>query len=251
MPNESKSIKLLGIKISDLPKQEIIKTVSLFLDAKDPKQIVTVNPEFILEANSDPEFAQVLNSAELSVADGFGLVLMGRLKGLKLNRVAGADLVPEILSSAEEKGLKLAVVNWDEGLSSDEDIIAAVRAGWPKLELAVFQCKRDMELPPAYFDYDPQVTLIALGAPWQDKLGADLKRRSGSLRLVMGVGGSFDFLTDRVKRAPTFWRSLGLEWLWRLSIQPKKRFKRIFKAVVVFPLYFLRRELLSRQKSSK
>jgi len=77
--------------------------------------------------------------------------------------------------------------------------------------------------------------LCNFGAPYQELLLAGLRNQPGTIRVAMGVGGSFDFLTGKVKRAPRWMRAVGLEWLWRLLLQPR-RLKRIWNAVVVFPV---------------
>jgi len=84
---------------------------------------------------------------------------------------------------------------------------------------------------------NPKLLLVNFGAPLQEKFINSQK--NGTIRLAMGVGGSFDFLTGKAKRAPIWMRKAGLEWLWRGVVQPQdrlKRLKRIFKAVIVFPI---------------
>ena len=83
----------------------------------------------------------------------------------------------------------------------------------------------------------PDVLFVALGAPRQEKWIYDNLREIPSVKLAIGVGGAFDFISGNVKRAPKFMRRLGLEWLWRLIIQPW-RVRRIFNAVIVFPILF-------------
>ncbi len=83
--------------------------------------------------------------------------------------------------------------------------------------------------------FSPQVLLVAFGHPRQESWIASHRNDFADLRAVVGVGGTFNFWAGRIKRAPAWMRTIGLEWLWRLSQEPK-RWRRIWNAVVVFPL---------------
>ena len=92
--------------------------------------------------------------------------------------------------------------------------------------------------PQLIFSDTPQVTFIALGAPKQEFV-IDIERKRGSRGVYMGVGGAFDMISGYRRRAPSIMRKIGLEWLWRLTLQPS-RISRIWQAIVVFPLTVLR-----------
>jgi N-acetylglucosaminyldiphosphoundecaprenol N-acetyl-beta-D-mannosaminyltransferase len=200
----------------------------------------------LLAAEHDEVFADVLNQADLAVPDGVGLFWAGLAKGAYLRRWPGADLVVYILERAGALGLRIAILNWQKGLSNDEQIKQVVNKLSRGSRVRVFPVARPGVCPVGYSDFQPQVVLITLGAPWQDLLAARLRDKGGALRLVMGVGGSFDFLTGQTKRAPQLWRSLGMEWLWRLALYPRKRLKRVVSAVILFPWRFIRRDLINR-----
>ena len=241
-----RKIKLMGVNLAVMTRQEIYQIVDHFLLTRRARQIVTPNPEFLLAAEHNEEFANVLNGANLAIPDGFGLVLAGLAKGVRLSRVAGSDLVPYIISKAGEQGLRLAVINWRGGLSQPDQIKAVVNKLALGSRLRIFELERGADLPSEYYAFDPQVVFIALGAPWQDLLAARLRNEGRSLRLVMGVGGSFDFLTGQTKRAPRLFRRLGLEWLYRLLRYPRARTRRVASAVIAFPLRFIIRDFVKK-----
>ena len=240
------TIKILGTKISILTKEQIVDNVLAYLRGSEARQIVTPNPEFLLEALLDEEFAVVLNQADLAVPDGFGLVITAACKAKKLERLSGADLVPIILTASEKNNLKVAIINWSDSLSDEKVITKVFNKKYPKLNFKIWSIDRGDDLKSSFYDWQAEVVLVALGAPWQDILAAKLKANGNGLKLAIGVGGSLDFLTGQVRRAPKLMRAIGLEWLWRLIINPSVRSKRIFNAVIKFPLIFVRHDIINR-----
>lgn len=227
---------LLGVKIDNISKKEIFKKVGYFLFEEKFHQIATINPEFILRAQKDNEFRQLLNSCDLNVADGVGIkfALWRFRKHLKC-RMAGADLMLKIIRLAYQQKKTVFLAASDSGLSTWQETRDAIAKLYPDLIID------GDNIDPKNDNYQIlssscQILLCNFGAPEQE---AFIKRQKNDrIRLAMGVGGSFDFLTGKVKRAPGFWQFLGLEWLWRLILQPK-RWKRIWNAVIIFPINIL------------
>jgi N-acetylglucosaminyldiphosphoundecaprenol N-acetyl-beta-D-mannosaminyltransferase len=233
-----KEYKILGVRIDNLKKRKILERIGSFLDEEKFHQIATVNPEFILEAQNNLCFRTVLNNCALNVADGFGIRLAFWKYGWHLKaRVTGADLMLETLKMAEEKKLKVFLAIRNDGLSSFEEIKKAILENYPtlKIEGAIFEknivcCMLYVTCPVLFCNF---------GAPYQE-IFID-SQKDAKIRLAMGVGGAFDFLTGKVRRAPVFMRKIGLEWLWRIFQSQawefkKKRLKRIWKAVMIFPI---------------
>lgn len=239
---------ILGIKISPLNREEISARWNLFLDSDRPHLVTTPNPEIILAAQKDEEYFYILNQADLAIADGFGLVIAGHLQGQKLTRLTGSDITLELLNKAETEKHSVAILNWNAGLSSAPEIKKALRASWPRLEFEVLDVPREARLTPAELKtletLAPKIVFCSLGAPWQEKLLWRSLPQLKTVRIAIGVGGSFDFITRKAIRAPLIWRKIGVEWLWRLIKQPR-RFKRIWKATVVFGLRVLKESLIN------
>jgi len=242
-----KSIKILGIRVSIIKPAEVLKEIEAFVLGEKRHLITTPNPEFLLESRKDNEFFSILNKASLALPDGMGLKITAWFKGVNLERYTGADLSRDLLSLAETKHWPVAVINWHAGLSNAEDINKALRKKYPQLKFLV----KDERRGDYVFDvsdlknFQPKIIFCALGAPYQEKLLVRLLPKVGA-KVGIGIGGSFDYLTDKAPRAPKFFRGLGLEWLWRLVLAPRKRFRRIYRAVAIFPLVFFKEEVFSR-----
>lgn len=245
---EKDAINILGVNISTLKKKEILEKIEEFFYDGRQRQIVTPNPEFLLEARKDEEFFYILNSADLAVPDGIGLKFAAWLMGKNLFRTAGADLVKDILEIARKENKKVAILNWDKGLSGADDIKKAISKNYSSLKFIVDNISREginsvetlrLKVGASLQEFNPDILFCALGAPWQEKLIFHNLKKWTSVKIAMGVGGSFDYLTGKAARAPLIMRLLGLEWLWRLIRQPK-RWKRIYNAVIVFLWVFLK-----------
>ncbi len=240
---------ILGIKLSELSAPETLNKIEGFLQDDKQHYIVTPNPEIILSAHEDEEFFYILNKADLSLADGFGLKIAGKLLGVKVQRVTGADTTFALLGYAARNNVKIAIINWENGLSTKEEILQAISKKFPGLDATAFDAPRNLELAPSLIkninDLSPQLLFCGLGFPYQEKVIYHNLKKLPSVKVALGIGGSFDFLTGKARRAPSLWRHLGLEWLWRLIIQPK-RYRRIFRATMVFAIKVIRARFINR-----
>jgi N-acetylglucosaminyldiphosphoundecaprenol N-acetyl-beta-D-mannosaminyltransferase len=238
-------IKILGVKINNLNNSELLANIKACLAGDQPHQIATVNPEFLLEARRNDEFLSLLNKLDLRLADGFGLQCSALVKGRLLARHTGADLVIDLLNLANTNDLTIAVINRRDGLSSASDISQALTKSWPSLKFKILEPDLDQVLNSdnELNELSADIIFCALGSPAQEQLLFTILPKS-SAKIGIGVGGSFDYLTGRAKRAPRLMQSLGLEWLWRLMINPRLRIKRIFNAVIKFPFYFILDDLI-------
>lgn len=242
MPNFTQSqadLSVLDVPISALSREKILARISIFLRDAQFHRITTVNPEFLVMADNDPVFKQSLLSADLCVADGIGIVLAGLLQGKRIVRFPGVDLMHEILTIAERDGHTVYLAIKKDGLSSYEEIRTALLQKHPRLLID----GRDVSVQEPWESYQLkarsyQLLFCNFGAPAQELFLEGLRAHPGDVRLAMGVGGSFDFMTGKKKRAPQWLRAIGLEWLWRLILQPS-RFRRIWNALAIFPVKVL------------
>lgn len=250
MPN-FKVAKILGIKIDKLTKKEVFEKVDDFLSSDKQHYIVTLNSEILLKAQKDEEYFHILNNADLSIVDGIGLKLAGLITGNSIKRITGADLTNDILQIAEGKKLKVAVLNWNGGLSKKEDLEKALTEKYLDLKFIVENTERDFanftetESLACLRKFAPDILFVALGAPSQEKFIYHHLNKIPSVKLALGVGGSFDFISGKIKRAPLIFQKLGMEWFWRLAMQPK-RWKRIYNAVIIFPCRFIKWKFINR-----
>jgi len=240
-------IKILGIKVNEFNTQEIRERIDIFLRSNRPRFIATLNPEIVLAAQKDEEYFYILNKTDLSLIDGVGLKILARLMGKKIPRITGADLSLEILQTAAERGLRVLIINRCDGLSCDREIQVALRDKYPSLHVFVKNLPTDSlkmpNLPKDEKEFD--IMFVATGAPHQEKFIYHNLQNVLGLRLAIGVGGSFDFISGKAVRAPKLMRFIGLEWLWRLIKYPRRRVGRIYNAVVKFSLIFLKTSLIN------
>lgn len=226
-------MNILGIKVDNFSRKEILEKIGFFLDEPKFHQIATVNAEFILEAQKNEKFRNILNSCDLNVADTISIryAFLRHLKHLKC-RFPGADLFQEILKVANNKKIGIFLAINKNGLSNLDEIMLAIKKLYPSLEVDGIELDMNDALCKMQ-NAKYKILFCNFGAPYQEIFLNCQK--NDTIRVAMGIGGSFDFLTKKVRRAPVFWRKIGLEWLWRLLQEPKYRLKRVWRAVVIFP----------------
>lgn len=232
-----KTYNILGTSIDLLSKEDLNQYLDSFLNENKGHYIVTPNPEIVLLAEKDKEFQNIINKADLSLPDGIGLIMAGWLNGVKITRHTGSGLVPEILEKAEKEGRKVMLINLLGGLSTAPELKEKVLKIYPELKFAVIDVKKDPKLSPdddnSVKDFEPQIIFATLGMVAQEKLIANNLKKWPTVRLAMAVGGSFELLTGKIKKPPVWMHKLGLEWVWRVIVNPK-RFKRPLVAVPTF-----------------
>lgn len=229
--------RILGVKIDNIRKKEALKEIEGFLVSNKQHYVVTTNPEFLVEAQKNEEFYHILNRASLSLADGFGIILMSLFFPPRVKEhIRGSDLTEDVLLLAEKSSYKVYILNWEQGLSKKDEIKNALKNKFPELIAEIQNTDREgknIDLR-RINRFSPDILLVSLGAPYQERVVYHNLFKISSVKLAMGVGGTFDFLTKRIRRAPKLLRELELEWLWRLVRQPK-RYQRILKAILIFP----------------
>jgi N-acetylglucosaminyldiphosphoundecaprenol N-acetyl-beta-D-mannosaminyltransferase len=232
-------MKILEVKIDNLSKEDIFKKIDSFLDDGKFHQIATVNPEIILASQKDAELKEIVNYCDLSLGDGMGIKLAAWKNGEKLKiRIPGIDLMIELFKIANEKNIEIFLAADKNGLSSWEETKEAILKIYPNLEINGADLDKSTKYkipasPEGEQDTKYKILFCNFGAPFQEKFLNGLK--NDIIGIAVGVGGSFDYLTGRLKRAPKWMQFFGIEWMWRLILQPK-RFKRIFNAIIIFPL---------------
>lgn len=209
---------------------------------------VTLNPEMALAAADDPELASILAGAPRVVADGVGLSWVAVATGQpRPERCTGVELVEHWARSANR------IFFLGAGPDSNMGALAWCRSVNPKAEIAgtaaifVNSLGESADTPAVLAQIQslrPEVIFVALGHSKQEKWIHNTLSQIPGPCAVMGVGGSFDTLSGAVRRAPCWMSRVGVEWLWRLCVEPQ-RFSRIWNAVIIFPLRAIRSHLTS------
>ncbi|MDP3970753.1 MAG: WecB/TagA/CpsF family glycosyltransferase [bacterium] len=226
-----KKIKIFGVNINQISSNDALAFITdyLALSNNQPLSITTPNPEILVAIRKKPELKTYLNSAELALPDGQGVVWAS--KGEISERVTGTDMMMKLLSHANSNHLSVGFVVNPEGLSSNEDISNVMKKNFSNCKISFIND------PVTSSESYPDIIFIGLGFPQQEQWVFEKQQIIKQKCVLMTVGGGIDFLTNKQVRAPLFIRQIGLEWLWRLIKQPK-RFKRIFTAIIVFPILF-------------
>jgi N-acetylglucosaminyldiphosphoundecaprenol N-acetyl-beta-D-mannosaminyltransferase len=225
---------VLGVRVDCLDMRATLDRIETLVSAGGLHLVATVNPEFIMRARRDPEFARVLESADLCLADGTGVVWAARRQGCSLSSpVTGTDLIPPLAALCAKQGFRLFLLGAEPGVAAD--LAARLRTAHPELAVAAHagspDASADEETVSLIRAHRTQVLLVAFGAPKQELWIDRLKDRIGA-PVGIGVGGAFDYLTGRVPRAPVWMRRAGLEWLYRLLHQPWR-----VRRMAVLPVY--------------
>jgi N-acetylglucosaminyldiphosphoundecaprenol N-acetyl-beta-D-mannosaminyltransferase len=235
-------ISILGVHIHAVTTAQTLAWLAAAVSARTPRQICTANPEFVMAAQHDAVFREVLNAADLVLPDGVGLLWAARWQGSRLpERVAGSDLIYRIAELAGQHGWRLYFLGAAEGVAERAAArLQALYPGW-RLAGALAGSPHPAEAEAIVADIQqarPDVLMVAYGAPAQD-LWIARHRAKLNVPVSLGVGGAFVFVAGVAERAPSWMQRLGLEWLHRLVRQPW-RWRRILTATIVFPLTVLR-----------
>jgi N-acetylglucosaminyldiphosphoundecaprenol N-acetyl-beta-D-mannosaminyltransferase len=216
-----------------------------FIADGGPHQITTVNPEFVMAAQSDAEFRDIINNSALALPDGVGAWWASRRLGRPLpDRIPGVDLVERLAALSGIRGYRLYFLGAMPGVA--DQAVEALRARYPEVVMAGAyagspQLQDEASIVARIRATKPHILFVAYGAPAQDRwIARNLDRLE--VPVCIGVGGSFDFLAGVHPRAPRWLRRLGLEWLHRLFTQPRR-----WRRMLVLPI-FAWRVLWSRGK---
>ncbi len=236
---DSKRVTILGIPVDGVTMPETLDQVQDFMGQARLHQIATVNPEFIMTAQQDPDFRDTLLKADLCLPDGVGLLLAGRkLKKAIPERVAGSDLVYRLAHLASQNKWRLFLLGAETGVAEEAAgilkdryaglIIAGTYAGSPNPAENQF-------IVEMVNSSKADILFVAYGAPKQDKWIARNKISLTTVRVAIGIGGSLDFITGRATRAPRWVQRIGLEWLHRLVKEPWR-----WRRMLALPRFALR-----------
>lgn len=242
---------IFGVRVDHLASEARLRDLCLrWLDGDRAVRIFTPNPEILLHARADPTYAAVLRTADLALPDGTGVAMIESLRaGRRIRRWPGVEIGELLVRIAAERDASVAFVGGGDGVArraAERWIrtlpglrIAVAGAGVAISEDGVVDpAEEDPGLTGAIAAGSPAIVLVGFGAPKQERWIARNADAVPSARIFIGVGGSLDVWADELRRAPAALRKLGLEWAWRLALEPR-RLPRMIRATVVFPLRVL------------
>lgn len=242
---DNKIKKILGCKVDLKSFDEAFATFEEFVQDDCSHQIITINPEMITAAQNDCEFKNIINESDMNIPDGIGVTLALKILGVLQERVPGIDFSAKVLEYCAKNGLGVALVGAKPEII--EKACENLKEKYKGLNIVYFHdgyFQNEDEILPELQKTNPRVLLLGIGSPRQEKIIYKYKKILNRT-IMIGVGGSFDVFSGVVKRAPIVFQKLGLEWFYRLVMQPE-RFSRVFPAL---PL-FLVRVILNKRKES-
>lgn len=208
-------------------------------------QVITINPEMIENASQNPDFAEIINSAELVIPDGIGVEIGLKILGYNVRRIAGIEFSHRMIEECAKNSQSVALVG------AKPQIVEKAKENLEKEISGLYityahdgYFSNDEEIINELKIRQPRLVLCALGSPKQEEFIIKAKQVLPNA-LFVGVGGSFDVWSGVVERAPEIYQKLGLEWLYRTVKEPK-RFKRILPTLPLFVLKVLREKFIPK-----
>lgn len=199
----------------------------------------------VIEAQDDPEFKKILNDSGLIVPDGRPIFWLLRLAGHgDVTQTTGSDLIQRFSEALAERGYSAFYYGGAPGVA--ENVAAVLEDRYPGLRTADTYCppfrdldaREEAEIVDMINVSGAHVVWVGLGAPKQERWMARFIDRL-DVPVLVGVGAVFDFLTGRVKRCPRWLQIVGLEWLYRISQEPRRLWKRYARSNSLFLYYLL------------
>ena len=233
-------VHILSLRISNISFKQAIEKVSEMAIHHIPSYVCFANVHMTIEAHRDTVFAAKVNAATLTLADGFPVCKAGSiLHNEKLERIAGMDFMPRLLSFMNEKtGYK--VFFYGSTTEVLNELVSYTQEHYKNVEVAgfispPFRPLTDQETNEnirTINESGAHVVFVGLGCPKQENwMAANYKKINA---VLLGVGGAFLTTAQLQKRAPNFMQKTGLEWLYRLRQEPRRLFKRYFVTNSVF-----------------
>lgn len=243
---ERPRLNILGVMVDRVTMAEALARLENYIRERRPRLVVTANAEMVMLAQTDSDLCDILNAADLVLADGAGVVwAAGKLGSGVPERVAGFDLTQELLVRAATAKYRIFWLGAAPGVAEAAAQIAAQRnPGFVTVGIHDgYFSQNDRTVIQAIRDARPDILLCALGVPKQEKW---LRENLTELQVPVsiGIGGTFDVMAGKVRRAPVWMQKSGLEWSYRLIRQPSRLIRML--ALPKFVLRVLRAAWTSR-----
>ena len=237
-------INILQTYIDNLSMSETLSRVFDAIDQNEQIHHVVVNAGKIVAIQTDPRLKQSVNNSDLINADGQAVVWASRFLGKPLKeRVAGIDLMTNLVESAHKNGHKIFFLGAKEEIVKQvvnvyskkysEKLIAGYRNGY-------FRAEDEGKIAQEIADSGANILFVAISSPKKEIFLYKNKTILKPVNFIMGVGGSFDVVAGKVKRAPRWMQKSGLEWFYRLVQEPNRMWKRYLGGNSKFILLVLR-----------
>lgn len=220
--------KILGVEILSTDYRNFMESISEDIKLNRKKVIVAMNPEKIMKMREDVQLSDFVKKADYRIPDGTGILMASRKMGGNIkHRITGVDTMVELAKLASEENYSIFL------LGSKEVIVQKTKdtliSRFPGLRIAGVRNGynlNDEDVVREINESGAQILFIAMGSPKQE-LWIDKNKDNLNVNIFQGVGGSFDVIGGFIKRAPSWMQKIGLEWLHRLILEPKRIFRQM------------------------
>ena len=219
------SISILGVRIDRVSMDQTMDRLREFVRSGRPHFVITADASGIVQAQTDAEYRALYAQADLVTPDSAGVLWAARRNGTPLpGRVSGVDLVDRLCAESADFGHRIFFLGAAPGVA--ELAAERMRLKYPGCHIVgsrhgYFPAESDGVVAQEVAETKPDILFVAMGIPRQEKFILAHQELIGA-KVAMGVGGSFDVFSGKVKRAPILFQKLHLEWLWRLIQNPSK-----------------------------
>jgi N-acetylglucosaminyldiphosphoundecaprenol N-acetyl-beta-D-mannosaminyltransferase len=231
-------VNILGVWIHNVTRDEMLNYTAQMIALHEPHLISTPNIDYIVKAQSDSKLRAILNSTDLTVPDGMGIIYASRFlhTPLKMN-VGGRRTVPEMCRLAAQRGFRVYFLGSKPGVA--ERAVERLKGGIPGLPISgiqhgYFTEQEENQVITAIRHSRSDILILALGTPKQEKWMARHKNDLG-VSVTIGVGSTLDRISGDVSAPPKWMTDVGLEWLYRVAQEPRRLGKRY---LVDDPIFF-------------
>ena len=219
---EHEKVSVLGVAFDNKTKETFLEELMERIDHNQKSFVVTANPEIVMYAKKDPSYMSLIKKADYVIADGIGIIKGSEILGTPIvERVAGYDLMLALLEEANKKGSRVYLLGAKEDVL--QSTVKKVIERYPSINLVGsrngYFDSSDASVIESVQATQPDMVFVAIGYPRQEQW-IHQYLTTASKGLLMGVGGSFDVLSGKSKRAPKIFIQLNSEWLYRLIKQP-------------------------------
>ena len=233
-------LKILGVEIDNITIDEAGEITKELIENsnKTCELIVAPNVEFIMAAQKDKEFFDILKSAKLATPDSVGIEIAGKIQKKPLKqRIPGQAYFRKVLEIGEKEGWTIYLLGGKGDTA--ERAIENVKKLYPKIKIigsheGFFEKDSEQDVINEINSLQPNVLFVAMGAPAQEKWIYNHKNEL-KVDVAAGQGGTFDYEAGNIRRAPKWIQKIGMEWFWRLVLQPSRILR-----MAVLPVYLIK-----------
>lgn len=244
LPAGAQKVDFAGIPIHDSSMEELVRHIDENLVQNVSTHIIALNPDSFLVSQRDAEFKRILSSAEFVICDGVGIMIASRLFSERRieHRLVGLELMLRLCALSASEGYGIFLFGGTGGAA--ECCARALQVRFPSLRVLGFyeppfvedeRFLDNSKIVEKINNLKPDIVFVSLGAPKQEKW-IEHHRRELTAAILMGVGASFNFIGGKIPRAPVWMQRIGLEWLFRLLVEPRRLAERYLIGV---PHFFL------------